>query len=145
MQGFLRPARVPWAMQGNLPPEVQEKVEELQDLQETAQQVMAQKQEAETELNEAEAALDALEDTEGDSTVYQQVGQVLVESDQSAAIEDLEETQSSLEVRVETLGKQEERVQDQFESLQQELQGMIGGGMGGGGPGGPGGPSAGGA
>jgi len=132
-------------MQGNLPPEVQEKVEELQDLQETAQQVMAQKQEAETELNEAEAALDALEDTEGDSTVYQQVGQVLVESDQSAAIEDLEETQSSLEVRVETLGKQEERVQDQFESLQQELQGMIGGGMGGGGPGGPGGPSAGGA
>ena len=35
-------------MQGNLPPEAQEKLEELQDLQEKAQQVAAQKQQAET-------------------------------------------------------------------------------------------------
>jgi len=35
-------------MQGNLPPEAQEKIEELQDLQESAQQVAAQKQQAET-------------------------------------------------------------------------------------------------
>jgi prefoldin beta subunit len=38
------------------------------------------------------------------------------------------------------MSKQEERVQEQFESLQQELQQMLGGGDGPGGPGGPMGP-----
>jgi len=127
-------------MQGNLPPEAQEKLEELQDLQETAQQVATQKQQAETQLAEAESALEALADIDGDTAMYRQVGELLVESDYDEAHEDLEEKVDNLGVRVETLEKQEERVQEQFESLQQELQQMLGGGPGGGGGpmGGPG-------
>ena len=49
-------------MQGNLPPEAQEKLEELQDLQETAQRVAVQKQQAESTLNESETALEAQTD-----------------------------------------------------------------------------------
>jgi len=128
-------------MQGNLPPEAQEKIEELQDLQETAQQVAAQKQEAETGLTESKTALEALDGVDEDTQMYQQLGELLVETDYETAQEDLEEKVENLEVRVETLGKQEERVQQQFEQLQQELQQMLGGGGGpggalGGGPGG---------
>jgi len=108
-------------MQGNLPPEAQ------------------QKQQAETTLNESQTALDALEDVDEDATMYREVGEILVETDYEAAREDLEEKIDSLEVRVEQLGKQEERVQSQFEELQNELQQMLqGGGAGGMGPGGPG-------
>ncbi len=130
-------------MQGNLPPEAQEKIEELQDLQETAQQVAMQKQQAETTLSESRAALDQLEDIDEDTTMYQEVGELLVQTEYATATDELEEKVESLEVRVETLNKQEERVQEQFESLQQELQQMLQGG-GAGGPQGPGGPGMGG-
>ncbi|MUV58445.1 prefoldin beta subunit [Halogeometricum rufum] len=128
-------------MQGNLPPEAQEKLEELQDLQETAQQVAAQKQSAESTLTESETALDALEDIDEDTVMYREVGELLVETDYETAHDDLSEKVESLEVRVEQLQKQEERVQEQFESLQSELQQMLQGGAGGGpmGPGGAGG------
>jgi prefoldin beta subunit len=127
-------------MQGNLPPEAQEKIEELQDLQDTARQVAMQKQQAETTLSESRAALDQLEDIDEDTTMYQEVGELLVKTDYEDAVDDLEEKVDSLEIRVETLEKQEERVQEQFEELQGELQQMLGGGAGGpqGGPGGPG-------
>ncbi|ADQ68112.1 prefoldin subunit beta [Halogeometricum borinquense DSM 11551] len=129
------------SMQGNLPPEAQEKLEELQDLQETAQKVAAQKQQAESTLTESETALDALEDIDEDTVMYREVGELLVETDYETAHEDLTDKVDSLEVRVEQLKKQEERVQEQFESLQSELQQMLQGGAGGGpmGPGGAGG------
>ncbi len=128
-------------MQGNLPPEAQEKLEELQDLQDTAQQVAVQKNQAETNLNESRNALETLEDVDPDTTMYREAGELLIETDHETASEELEEKIDSLEVRLETLKKQEERVQSEFEQLQQELQQMLGGG---GGPGGPQGPGMGG-
>ncbi|WP_254543261.1 prefoldin subunit beta [Halomarina pelagica] len=129
-------------MQGNLPPEAQEKIEELRNLQETAQQVAAQKQQAETTLSESRAALDQLEDVDEGTTMYREVGELLVETTYDEASEALEEKVDSLEIRVETLNKQEERVQQQFEKLQGELQQMLGGGPQG--PQGPQGPGMGG-
>jgi prefoldin beta subunit len=130
-------------MQGNLPPEAQEKIEELQDLQQTAEQLAAQKQSSETTLNEAKTALEALEDVDEDTTMYREVGELLVKTDYADAEESLTEKVESLEVRVEQLNKREDRVREQFEDLQEELQQMLQGGAGGG-PMGPGGPGAGG-
>lgn len=130
-------------MQGNLPPEAQEKIEDLQDLQETARNVAMQKQQAESTLSESETALDQLEDIDEETTMYQEVGELLVETEYGEAQETLEEKVDSLEVRVESLNKQETRVQERFEELQQELQEMLQGG-GAGGPQGPGGPGMGG-
>lgn len=145
--GFIRPDTIRRSMQGNLPPEAQEKIEELQGLQETAQTVAVQKQEAESTLTEARNALDELENIDEGTQMYRKVGELLVETEFDEAEDDLEEKVDSLEIRLETLEKQEERVQQQFDELQSELQNMLsgaGGGMGGG-PGGPGGPGAGGA
>ena len=124
-------------MQGNLPPEAQEKIEELQQLQETAQTVAVQKTEAESQLEESRTALKELEDIEEDTGMYRQVGELLVATDLETAREDLDEKVERLEVRLSTLEKQEERVQEQFEGLQEELQQLLGGGLGGGGPAGP--------
>ncbi len=128
-------------MQGNLPPEAQEKLEDLQELQETAQKVAQQKEQTQTALNESKTALDALEDVDADAEMYREIGEILVATDYETAYDDLENKVSSLEIRLEQLGKQEDRVQDQFESLQEELQQLLQGGAGG--PMGPGGPGAG--
>ncbi|GGM68557.1 hypothetical protein GCM10009017_18460 [Halarchaeum rubridurum] len=137
-RGFLPPGVHVPGMQGNLPPEAQEKLEELQDLQEKAQTVAAQKQQAETQLSEAETALDELDEIDEDTVMYREVGELLVQTDYDEAAEDLEEKVDNLEIRVQSLEKQETRVEDQFEELQEELQNMLGGagGMMGGGPGG---------
>ena len=132
-------------MQGNLPPEAQEKIEELQGLQETAQTVAVQKQEAESTLNESKTALEQLEEMDEDTQMYRQVGELLVETTYEEAEEDLEEKVDTLEIRLETLEKQEDRIQQQFERLQEDLEELLGGGAMGGGPMGPGGPGAGGA
>lgn len=134
-------------MQGNLPPEAQEKLEQLQNLQETAQQVAVQKNQAETELEESRHAMQAIEDVGSETSMYREVGELMIETDYETAQEELEEKIDSLEIRVETLKKQEDRVETQFENLQEELQQLLGGlgGGGGGGVGGIGGPGAGGA
>jgi len=131
-------------MQGNLPPEAQEKIEELQGLQETAQEVAVQKQETESSLTDAQNALDELDGIDEETKMYRNVGELLVETDYETAEEALEDKVDTLEIRLETLEKQEGRVQEQFERLQGELEELLGGGMGGG-PAGPGGPGAGGA
>jgi len=139
LHGFFHVATISTRMQGNLPPEAQDKLETLQDLQETAQEVAEQKQGAETALSEAETALEALEDVDDGTQMYREVGELLIETDHDDATEQLEEKIDSLEVRVEQLGKQETKVQDKFESLQDELQEMLGGAGGPQGPAGPGG------
>ena len=56
-------------MQGQLPPEAQEKVEQLREIQQKAQQIAVQKQQAEQQLAEAENAQDALDEIESDATI----------------------------------------------------------------------------
>lgn len=114
-------------MQGNIPPDAQETIERLQNLQDQAQQVVVQKNEAERSLKEAQNATEALEDVESDATMYRQVGSLLVETDRETAADDLQERIDQLEIRVETLRKQEERVESQFEDLQAELQEKLAG------------------
>ena len=113
-------------MQGNIPPEAQETLEELQSLQEQAQQIVLQRNEAERSLEQAKNANDVLDDVDEDATMYRRVGELLIETDYDAADEDLQDRIGSLEIRVETLKKQEERVQSQFENLQNELRSKLG-------------------
>jgi prefoldin beta subunit len=146
MRGLITAERRPTYMQGNLPPEAEEKIEELRDLQQTAQEVAVQKGQAETELEEAQNAQAALEDLDGDTEMYREVGELLVETTFDDAEADIDSRISDLEVRVETLERQEGRVQERFEELQSELEELLEGAGGGGpmagGPAGPGGPGA---
>ncbi len=139
LHGFFHLATDQRSMQGSLPPEAQEKLETLQDLQETAQNVSEQKQQTETALSDAQAALSALEDVDDDSVMYREVGELLIETNYDDASEQLEAKVDRLEVRAEQLGKQESRVQEKFEKLQEELQQMLSGAGGPQGPAGPGG------
>ena len=105
-----------------LPPQVQQRLVRLQQLQQTLQGVLTQKQQLELELTEIEQALDELEKLTDNATIYKSIGSLLVKSGKGKVTTDLNERKELLDMRVNVLGKQEERLRSQVKELQTKLQ-----------------------
>jgi prefoldin beta subunit len=105
-----------------LPPQVQQRLLRLQQLQQTLQGVLTQKQQLELELTEVEQALDELEKLTDKATIYKSIGSLLVKSEKGKVTTDLEERKELLDMRINVLGKQEERLRSQVKELQTKLQ-----------------------
>ncbi|MEM2815689.1 MAG: prefoldin subunit beta [Candidatus Bathyarchaeia archaeon] len=105
-----------------LPPQVQERLLRLQQLQQTLQSVLAQKQQVELELTELEQALSELQKIADDAVIYKSIGSILVRTDKAKVTADLNERKELLNTRAAVLGKQEERLRTQMKELQSRLQ-----------------------
>jgi prefoldin beta subunit len=105
-----------------LPPQVQERLLRLQQLQQTLQSVLAQKQQVELELTEIEQALGELQKVADDAVIYKAIGSLLVKTDKAKVTADLNERKELLNMRASVLGKQEERLRSQMKELQAKLQ-----------------------
>ena len=109
-----------------LPPQVQERLLRLQQLQQTLQTVLAQKQQVEIELTEIEQALGELQKMTNDTVIYKTIGSLLVKSERAKITTDLNERKELLNTRATVLGKQEERLRSQLKDLQAKLQQDLG-------------------
>ena len=105
-----------------LPPQVQERLLRLQQLQQTLQSVLTQKQRVEIELTEVEQALTELQRVNNDAAIFKTIGPILVKSEKTTTITELNERKELLNVRVKVLGKQEERLRKQLKDVQLKLQ-----------------------
>jgi len=105
-----------------LPPQVQERLLRLQQLQQTLQNVLVQKQQLELELTELEQALSEVEKLSEDAVIYKSIGTLLVKRDKAKVINDLNERKELLNMRISVLGKQEERLRGQVKELQEKIQ-----------------------
>jgi prefoldin beta subunit len=105
-----------------LPPQVQQRLLRLQQLQQTLQGVLAQKQQLELELNEVEQALSELEKLTEAAVIYKSIGSLLVKSKKTKVTTELSERKELLNMRINVLGKQEERLRTQVKDLQEKLQ-----------------------
>lgn len=105
-----------------LPPQVQERLLRFQQLQQTLQSVLTQKQQLELELTEVDQALDELKNVEDDTVIYKSIGSLLVKAEKSKITEDLTERKDLLNMRINVLGRQEERLRSQLKELQEKLQ-----------------------
>ncbi|NIP67384.1 prefoldin subunit beta [Candidatus Bathyarchaeota archaeon] len=105
-----------------LPPQVQQRLLRLQQLQQTLQGVLTQKQQLEMELNEVDQALDEMEGLTDDATIYKSIGSLLVKSERTKVTTDLNERKELIDMRINVLGKQEERLRNQVKELQTKLQ-----------------------
>ena len=105
-----------------LPPQVQEQLARLQQLQQTLQSVVTQKQQLELELNETGKALSELEKSTDETPVYKSVGSILVKSNKQTLLVELNERKDLLTTRVTVLGKQEERTRERLKEVQEKLQ-----------------------
>ena len=105
-----------------LPPQVQQRLLRLQQLQQTLQAVLTQKQQLELELNEVEQALSELEKLTDEAVIYKSIGSLLVKSERTKVTTELTERKDLLNTRISVLGKQEERLRSQVKELQTKLQ-----------------------
>ena len=105
-----------------LPPQVQERLLRLQQLQQTLQTVMAQKQQVDMEQTEVEQTLTELGKTTDDAVIYKAIGSLLVKADKAKVTADLIERKDLLTTRSTVLARQEERLRSQAKDVQTKLQ-----------------------
>jgi prefoldin beta subunit len=105
-----------------LPPDIQEKLNRMQQLQNMLQQLVVQKQRLELELTESDRALKTLEETPSDAKVYKSAGAVLVEKEKDAVVKELTERKEFLDMRSKVLVKQENNTRERLTQLQENLQ-----------------------
>jgi len=105
-----------------LPPQIQQRLLRLQQLQQTLQGVMAQKQQLTLQLNEVEQAASELEKLNETAVIYKSIGALLVKSKKTQVTTELTERKELLKMRVDVLGKQETRLRTQAKDLQEKLQ-----------------------
>ena len=105
-----------------LPPQVQERLLRLQQLQQTLQSVLGQKQQVELEQMETNQALEELQKLTDDAVIYKATGSLLIKSERTKVTAELNERKELLTTRVTVLGKQEERLRAQLKDLQTKLQ-----------------------
>lgn len=105
-----------------LPPNVQERLLRLQQLQQTLQTILAQKQHVEMEKTEVEQTLAELGKTPDDAVIYKAVGSLLVKAEKAKVNEELAERKSLLDTRSTVMARQEERIRAQVKDAQTKLQ-----------------------
>lgn len=113
-------------MSGELPPQIQNQLAQLQQLQQQAQAVIAQKAQIEGLIREIDAALKELERSSDDAVVYKSVGELLFRADRQKLLEELKERRDMMDLRLKTMTKQEERIQSRFSQLQDQLKEALG-------------------
>ncbi len=105
-----------------LPPNVQERLLRLQQLQQTLQSILAQKQQVEMEKTEVDQTIGELQKTADDAVIYKAIGSLLVKAEKTKVNEELAERKSLLDTRSTVMARQEERIRSQVKEAQTKLQ-----------------------
>jgi prefoldin beta subunit len=109
-----------------LPPNVQERLLRLQQLQQTLQSILAQKQQVEMEKSEVEQTVAELQRTSDEAVIYKAIGSLLVKAEKPKVTEELVERKELLNTRSTVLARQEERIRSQVKEAQTKLQEDLG-------------------
>ena len=105
-----------------LPPQIQERLLRLNQLQQTLQSVLAQKQQVDMEKTEVEQTVVELDKTADDAVIYKAAGSLLIKAEKTKVTEELNEKKETLETRSTVLARQEERLRSQIKEAQAKLQ-----------------------
>ncbi len=113
-------------MSSELPPQVQNQLAQLQQIQQQAQAIALQKNQVEINLKETELAFEELEKLDENAVVYRTIGELLIKTEPEKIKEYLQEKKDTLDLRLKTLTRQEERIQKRFQQLQEQLKQALG-------------------
>ncbi|MBP7820287.1 MAG: prefoldin subunit beta [Candidatus Methanofastidiosum sp.] len=99
---------------------------QFQQLQSQYQIIVSQLQSLKIEMSETDAALNELSKTEN-PVVYKSIGSILIKSEKPDLLDDLNKKKESIDIRIKTIEKQEDRVKKKLEEMQKNLQKALGG------------------
>lgn len=98
--------------------ETEQKIGQLQLIEQSLQNFLLQKQTFQTQLMEIESALSELKEKK---EAYKIVGNIMVKSNAADLKKDLEKKKEMTELRIKTLEKQEENIKEKATKLQSEI------------------------
>lgn len=114
-------------MAGQLPPQIQNQLAQLQELQQQAQVIVSQRQQLEVQVRELERTLEELAKVPADAPLYRSVGSLLVRTpDREGLVTELTDQKETTTVRLESARRQEQRLRERVTALQTELQAALG-------------------
>ena len=98
--------------------ETKDKIEQLQSLEHNINSLIGQKQQFQAQNMEIENAIAQLKDTD---KVFRIIGNIMVASSKGKVKKELDDKKEIVELRLKTLDKQEEKLRDKANELQQEV------------------------
>ena len=107
----------------NINRETQQKIQEIQILDQNLQNILMQKQTFQLELNENSNALEEVKNTK--DSIYKIIGQVMIKSDKEKVLKDLEDKKKLFELRLGALEKQEKLLGSKAKELQSEAEKLM--------------------
>ena len=109
----------------SIPPQLQEQLQRLQQLQQTLQAVVTQRQQLELESSEIDRALTELEKLPEEVAVFKSIGSILVKAEKKKVVADLLERKELLMTRVAVLQLQKTRADERIKEFQQTIQARL--------------------
>ena len=109
-----------------IPRQLQDQVNRLQQLRTQLQMVIQQRQQVDLRLKEIEEALEELDKADTKTPVYKSVGTILIKTNgKTEVIKELKSNKESLSLRKTTLDKQEGRTKEKLNELQSKVQNAL--------------------
>ena len=108
----------------DLDKDTQEKVKELQFLEQNLNNLLMQKQAFQIELTETENAMTEM--TKAKDDVYKLMGNILIKSDKTKIEEELQKRKDIVSLRMNSIESQESQLTRQAEALKKEVMKRIG-------------------
>ncbi|MCD6590086.1 prefoldin subunit beta [Candidatus Woesearchaeota archaeon] len=96
----------------------QEKITQLQVMEQNLTSIILQKQQLQAQLAETENALKELEKVD---SAYRIVGNIMIKKEKQELIDELKKEKELLELRIKTLTSQEEKIKEKTKELQKEV------------------------
>jgi len=106
--------------------QVQDQLMRLQQLQSQYQMIQQQRQQVEVRLKEVEDALEELENVKEKTPIYKSIGSLLIKAEGKKEVTiELESTKETLDVRKNSLHKQEGRTREKLTEIQSKVQNAM--------------------
>ena len=114
------------SLQRDLPPEVEEKIATMQNLQNQLQSLRIQLEANQRELTEIKSTLKEIENHEEEEELYKSVGSIFFKTTAKKARDEFNDRLEVLERRNTRLKEQDSRSKNQLEELNKEVSMQIG-------------------
>ena len=106
--------------------QLQDQINRLQQMRMQLQMILQQRQQVELRLKEIDEALEELEKTDAKTPIYKSIGAILIKTKGKSDItKELKSNKESLELRKNTLEKQEGRTKEKLNELQSKVQNAL--------------------
>ncbi len=111
-----------------MPPQAQQMIGKLQQQQQQLQQMEEQKMELRAHKMQIDRAIEALEETDDGEDVFKVVGPAVIKTEKGNFLEDLKETQETLEIKLDSIDKKEGKIEEDAKKNQEKLRDLMSGG-----------------